>query len=730
MEHGSEYDFLELYFPDLNEMSFSTEDEQWQAWERFTDMLCMISLVIKEEEKPESLERIGCLLNDTELMKTLEPREKTVFPYRKKVRKVFEHLLYRGRMEANKSAQLPLWKFLNTGILESVEIAAFIFAACVDRNRKYERIFGVLQEEKTAVAKPTIGLIHDLCALFLEEEENSLGILMDEDSFLNRFFLEESKEPRYMSRVSRPVSLQKQVLSAVMGNPIAFGKLSFCGQILETEKAGNFISHEAQFEKLVKIFTAMTALGEDGIIRLEGVAGVGKKFLMASLGKALGMDVLCIHIPKLLTQNLENIQEILKEAVLKTVCENTLLYLEEINFRPENMERLQWIITFLQDYVTKIFVGTEKKWPDSLAFRGICSLIPVSIPTTGEQKKFWSYFAEEYLIEFAEDVDLDQMVSMYDMTPEKIRKTLVCASLTADVGEKGFLVDKALLVEEIRHQCSTALGEYAKRMESPFVWADLQVSEQSAKQLQLACDRIRYRSIVNDGFGFGAKFPYGNGVSIVLYGPPGTGKTMAAQVLARELGLDIYRIDLSQIGSKYIGETEKNLGRVFDAARFSNAVLFFDEADALFTKRTDVSNSNDKYANAETAYLLQKIEEYSGVSILATNVMQNFDNAFKRRMTFMIPIERPDEATRLQLWQKVFPKEAPLEADIDFTVYAKVAELTGSNIKSAALAAAYRGAAQHRKITNQDLIEAVDFEYRRTGRMGIGDQLYAEMYMK
>ena len=205
---------------------------------------------------------------------------------------------------------------------------------------------------------------------------------------------------------------------------------------------------------------------------------------------------------------------------------------------------------------------------------------------------------------------------------------------------------------------------------------------------------------------------------------------MAAQVLARELGLDIYRIDLSQIGSKYIGETEKNLGRVFDAARFSNAVLFFDEADALFTKRTDVSNSNDKYANAETAYLLQKIEEYSGVSILATNVMQNFDNAFKRRMTFMIPIERPDEATRLQLWQKVFPKEAPLEADIDFTVYAKVAELTGSNIKSAALAAAYRGAAQHRKITNQDLIEAVDFEYRRTGRMGIGDQLYAEMYMK
>ncbi|MDE5591089.1 MAG: ATP-binding protein, partial [Acetatifactor sp.] len=207
-------------------------------------------------------------------------------------------------------------------------------------------------------------------------------------------------------------------------------------------------------------------------------------------------------------------------------------------------------------------------------------------------------------------------------------------------------------------------------------------------------------------------------------------KTMAAQVLARALGLDIYRIDLSQIGSKYIGETEKNLGAVFEAAKFSNAVLFFDEADALFTKRTDVTSSNDKYANAETAYLLQKIEEYSGVSVLATNVMQNFDNAFKRRMTFMIPVEQPGEETRLRLWQKVFPKEAPLEEDIDFGVYARKAELTGSNIKSAALSAAYKAAAEHRKISNRDIIEAIDFEYRRSGRMGISNELYGELYMR
>ncbi|MCD7806445.1 MAG: ATP-binding protein, partial [Lachnospiraceae bacterium] len=234
---------------------------------------------------------------------------------------------------------------------------------------------------------------------------------------------------------------------------------------------------------------------------------------------------------------------------------------------------------------------------------------------------------------------------------------------------------------------------------------------------------------VNEEFGFGAKLPYGNGTSIVLYGPPGTGKTMAAQVLSNELGLDIYRIDLSQIGSKYIGETEKNLGAVFEAARGTNAILFFDEADALFTKRTDVSNSNDRYANAETAYLLQKIEEYPGVSILATNVMQNFDVAFKRRMTFMIAIEQPDEETRLRLWEHVFPKGTPLEDHVDFGVYARMAELTGSGIKSAALSAAYRAASEHRRVTNEDLIRAVDFEYRRTGRTGLANELYGAMMM-
>lgn len=150
---------------------------------------------------------------------------------------------------------------------------------------------------------------------------------------------------------------------------------------------------------------------------------------------------------------------------------------------------------------------------------------------------------------------------------------------------------------------------------------------------------------------------YGRGVSMLFYGPPGTGKTMGAQVLARELHLELYKADLSCVMSKYIGETEKNLGEIFEEVKKSQSILFFDEADALFGKRSEVKDAQDKYANAETAYLLQKMEEYEGIVILATNYMQNFDEAFKRRIRFMIEFPLPDAGRRRQIWQRVYGKK-------------------------------------------------------------------------
>ncbi len=199
------------------------------------------------------------------------------------------------------------------------------------------------------------------------------------------------------------------------------------------------------------------------------------------------------------------------------------------------------------------------------------------------------------------------------------------------------------------------LGTYAVRINSVFTWDDLVVEDGVRCQMEHICNQIKYRSIVADDWDFYKKSPYGRGICALFYGSPGTGKTMAVQVIANELGLDLYRIDLSQMVSKYIGETEKNISSLFERAKDINALLFFDEADAFFAKRSDVSDSNDRNANAETAHLLQKLEEYEGITILATNLKENIDEAFRRRIRFMIHFRLPDANVRRTLWHKMFP---------------------------------------------------------------------------
>jgi SpoVK/Ycf46/Vps4 family AAA+-type ATPase len=192
---------------------------------------------------------------------------------------------------------------------------------------------------------------------------------------------------------------------------------------------------------------------------------------------------------------------------------------------------------------------------------------------------------------------------------------------------------------------------------------------------------------------------------------------MSAEVIAHELDLDLYRIDLSQVVSKYIGETEKNLNRIFSAAESSNGILFFDEADALFGKRSEVRDSHDRYANIEISYLLQKMEEYEkGICILATNLRQNLDDAFIRRLQFIVEFPFPDEEYRRKIWESVFPKETPLAADADFGLLAKEIRLAGGNIKNMALAAAFYAAAAQESVNMGYLVQAAHREYQKTGR--------------
>ncbi len=275
------------------------------------------------------------------------------------------------------------------------------------------------------------------------------------------------------------------------------------------------------------------------------------------------------------------------------------------------------------------------------------------------------------------------------------------------------------LTESARLMLQHRLGTVARRINPGFVWSDLLLPEDTMEGIREMLAFAKHRSFLLDEWGFDKKLPYGKGVSAILAGPPGTGKTMVAQLLAQEMGYDLYLIELAQIVNKYIGETEKNLARVFDEAENSHAILFFDEADALFAKRTEVKSSNDRYANLEVNYLLQRMEAYGGITLLATNLEQGIDEAFKRRVRFSIAFELPEPPVRELLWRSMFPPQARLSPDIDWKRLAERYEMAGAYIKKAALRGASRALDRGpgAMVTSADLELSAQLEYREMGRI-------------
>jgi len=266
----------------------------------------------------------------------------------------------------------------------------------------------------------------------------------------------------------------------------------------------------------------------------------------------------------------------------------------------------------------------------------------------------------------------------------------------------------------VRRLASGALDELAVRISSRRTWENLVLPPGQERQLRELVARYKHSATVYDKWGFNSTGS--QGLVSLFAGASGTGKTLSAEVVGTALGLDVYKVDLSSLVSKYIGETEKNLERIFEAASAGNVVLFFDEADALFGKRSEVGDSHDRYANIEVAYLLQRIESYDGIVILATNLRANMDDAFLRRIHVAVDFREPDEAQRLQIWQLSFPKEAPQEA-IDLAWLAQRFRVTGGNIRNAATTAAFLAADASRAITMEDVVRGLDREFEKLGRL-------------
>jgi hypothetical protein len=330
----------------------------------------------------------------------------------------------------------------------------------------------------------------------------------------------------------------------------------------------------------------------------------------------------------------------------------------------------------------------------------------VDKPTSDEQRAIWHALVDE--TELPMNGQVDRLVNQFDLpTP------IILAAYDGALGRLASQADgqepdadalAGALWDLCRSQARPQLDDLAQRIEAAASWDDLILPERQIEALREIAVHLRQRSRVYETWGFAAKGKRGQGVTVLFAGPSGTGKTMAAEVLARELQLDLYRIDLSAVVSKYIGETEKNLRRVFDAAEMGGAILLFDEADALFGKRSEVKDSHDRHANIEVSYLLQRMEAYRGLAILTTNLKDALDDAFLRRLRFVIEFPFPSAAERARIWRTVFPAATPTRG-LDADKLARL-NLAGGNIRNIALNAAFLAAEAGEPVQMQQLLAA------------------------
>jgi hypothetical protein len=335
-------------------------------------------------------------------------------------------------------------------------------------------------------------------------------------------------------------------------------------------------------------------------------------------------------------------------------------------------------------------------------------LFEVPTPDFHERERAWS--------ELTGAPDARDVAAKFRLSIGQIAEAAQAARLAAD-GHGAEVPTPADLDFGARQASSSRLGELAHRLSPGWGWPDLIVPVKQLEQLQSISAYLRHRDRVLTDWGYERIVNRSQGLKALFAGESGTGKTMAAQVLGKELGLEIYRVDLATIVSKYIGETEKNLDRIFGAADGSNAILFFDEADALFGKRSEVSDSHDRYANIEVAYLLQKMEGYAGAVILATNYRRNIDDAFLRRLDFVIDFPFPEPEDRKRIWRKLLPEQAPVGDGVDLDFLAERFKLSGGAIRNCTLSAAFQAADDADVIEMRHLVRAVALEYGKLGRL-------------
>ncbi|MDQ3780360.1 MAG: ATP-binding protein [Chloroflexota bacterium] len=446
----------------------------------------------------------------------------------------------------------------------------------------------------------------------------------------------------------------------------------------------------------------------------EGPDLAGQRAVAKALAAEAGVPLLMIDLEQA-RQADASLADVMAVAFREAWFGGAALFLNGIDVLRDDAQttaRARLHAELAESRVLMMLAGAAPWLPEGETPTGVVT-VPFPVPPAPARRAYWDGALSSAGI--AVDAEtLDALAGQYRLTADRISDAVLMVRHRS--AWTGSTPQPADLFAAARAQSSQDLAASARKIIPMHNWDALILPEDAIDQLRELRDRVAHRQRVLGAWGFDQVLSLGKGVCALFAGPSGTGKTMAAEVLAGEMGLDLYKIDLATVVSKYIGETEKNLEAVFNAATSSNAVLFFDEADAIFGKRSDVHDAHDRYANLEIAYLLQKMEQYDGIAILATNLRQNLDDAFLRRLHVVIELPMPDTEHRARMWRQFLPAAAPVDPGIDYDFLARQFRLSGGNIKNIVVSAAYHAAANGGCITMPHLLRATWREHQKIGR--------------
>ncbi len=619
-----------------------------------------------------------------------------------------------------RSDSLLAW-LQKTFSLSDFDLDILAIALAPELDRHYERVYAYLQDDLSN-KRPTVDMVLNLLCSNIPEKLSRRKHFATNAPLIYHRLLHLCPEPQQQSTLlAHRLILDSQVVRLLLHQPGLDSRLTDCCQLLEPSIDSDTLYLKAGVQ------TALEALViEDWqkqqplVLYFQGTDSTGKRRTAQIIAKTLKVPLLVANLTRLVEDKAsfeEKLQILWREAWFF----NCLLYLVnfDVLYLQENQILYQSFLTELEkNHGITILAGVQTWIPTATGVKNLIT-VPFTIPESNQRRDCWQTHLQAAQINI-ENAELDVLSDRFLLTPDQIANAVATAYNTARW--QSAKTEKTL--PSFLHLCSAAraqsghdLASLAQKIVPKYTWDDIILHSYQLIQLQEICKEAEYRNLVHQKWGFAEKLSLGKGLNVLFSGSSGTGKTMAAEVIAHQLQLDLYKIDLSQIVSKYIGETEKNLNRIFTAATNANAILFFDEADALFGKRSEVQDARDRYANIEVGYLLQKMEEHEGVAILTTNLRSNMDEAFERRLRFIIEFPLPDTKNRHLIWQGVFPKNAPCSPKLDLEFLAQNFEITGANIRNIALTAAFLAADDHAVIEMVHLIRAMRREYQKMGQI-------------